>query len=839
MKKTRILSLVLAVIMLCSTASLFTSCAKKGEMKLSRKTVEVDLTEYTVVFADGNKDNSISTTFKTVMGEFTAKLGSATGINYLANQENRTRSTAADPEILIGKTTREESAKALESIKGHGYTIQVINNKVVIVGTTNLLTLKAVQYFEQNYLKGDTVSPKITMNASAKCQKVEMLTVADKAGFYFSTVHSGNLDTNPEASGAPEDYYGIVAGTGRDYPYDLVQNIQTRIMTMTDLAKKVLSDRTLTDKTDPVEHEIIVGVSTTREETAACRAELGENEYGFFVRGGDIVLTAWNDAAFQICGTRFLDYLYECQYTDKDGNYSIIVPADLKLTGACNPNAITNFPKPEGEGIDLYITAEGESNSLVYLYTGSGVNGAAYDAYCQKLLDNGYRVYGEKNAPKDTDSVFTMFINKQENILINASYNAYKYKDRVDYAYDMPTLRIITAPLSDINLINEKNLSPRNVSKKVDSSITAVDLPSGSVGTGYVIMTEDGKFIVLDGGSSTTKDTKRDDANKKTRNDHEIDNMYNILRDLYVKAHGVEPSADNPIEIVGWVISHSHGDHMNVLVDFSKKFGTYGKEVTYTVQTANGVETMKEKAYVTLDYIFGSYAPDSRLYNTGESNTIMITHRDEYITKNFTKEQPIFIKLFTGQKLYFANLEMEVLFTTEDMVPQRIVTHNDTSSIIRFTLTPSDRDESGAKIKGDPVSFVFTGDAYLHSGRWCNAMYGDYLKSDMVSMAHHGGPGTEEEFYDDIAPEYVWFPNRYNSYKNEKGEFTSYMASSSWYAIVDQHVCKDLESVKYIIFADTYNATLFFTVDGPAINELYDAGKGQLIPNDAKQIVRK
>ncbi len=837
MKKTRILSLVLAVIMLCGTASLFTSCAKKGDVKLSRKTLTVDLTEYTVVFADSESDKSISTTFKNVMGEFAANLGAATGVSYLANQESRTRSTASDPEILIGKTTREESVKALKSIKGHGYTIQVIGNKIVIVGTTNLLTLQAVQYFEENYLNVETVSPKITMNTSAKRQKVEMLTIADKENYYFSTVYSNELDTDASKNGAPEDYYGVVKGTGVDYGFDLVQNVQTRLMTMTDLAKKVFTEKSLSDADALAEHEIIVGTTTTREETAACRAELAEDEYGFFVRGGDIVLTAWNDAALQICGTRFLDYLYESQYTDKKGNYAIIVPADLKFTGVCNPNWVTEFPKPEGEGIDLYITAEGESNSLVHLYTGDGVNAAAYEAYCQKLLGEGFRVYGSQNAVEGTDSVFTTFINKQDDMFIHASYNAYKYANDVDYAFDMPTIRIITAPLSDINLVNEKNLTPRNVSKLTNSSITAVELPSSSVGTGYVIMTEDGKFFVLDGGSSTTSTTKRDDKNKNVRDDQEIDNMYVILKDLYVNAFGREPDATNPIEITGWVISHSHGDHKDVFIDFAKKFGTYGKEVTY-YRDAEGKDKVKEKVYVTLDYVFGSFAPASRLYNTGEHNTDMIDYMAEYQTR-FTKKEFTYVKLFTGQKLYFANMEMEVLFTTEDMVPQRIVTHNDTSSIIRFTLTPSDRDESEAKIKGDPVSFLFTGDAYIHSGRWCTAMYGDYLDSDMVAMAHHGGPGTEKEFYDAITPEYVWFPNRYAVYKNGNGDYTGYMNDTTWYAQVDQYVCIEMDCVKYIIFADTYNTTLFLTVDGPAINELYAAGTGETIPNDAKPIVRK
>ncbi len=825
MKKTRFLSLVLALLMLCGTATLFSSCAKTGEMKLSRKTVELDLSEYTVVYADGGEDKSISTSFKTRMGDFAAKLGSATGVNFLANQESRTRSGPADPEILIGNTTREQSAKALKSIKGHGYTIQVIDNKIVIIGTTNLLTLKAVQFFEENYLAtAETVSKTLSINKSAKAQKVEMIKLADKENFYFSTVYSSDLDTDPQQSNDREVYYGIVPGTGRDYAYDMLQDMQTRLLSLTEITRKVLTESQKTDQTDPTANEIIVGTLTTREETAACRSELSENEYGIFVRDGDIVLTAWNDAALQLGGRVFLDYLYECQYTDKDGNFSLLVPADLKLTGVCSENWVTDFPKPEGEGIELYTTAEGESNSLIHVYMGNGVNAAAYEAYTEKLVAAGYRLYGNKNTAED--SIFAAYTNKQQNTYLYVSYNAYKHADTVDYAFDQPTIRVISAPLSDINLLDTKHFTPRNPSKKTDSSITAVALPSGSIGTGYVIMTEDGKFFVLDGGGATTKENKSaENGNLKTRPEHEIDNLYSILRDLYVKTFGVAPSKDAPIEIVGWAISHNHGDHTNVLWEFSEKFGTYGKKVTY------GEDKISENVYVTVDYIFGSYPTDSRLYNTGEPSTFMIDYMDE-IKKNFTKKELTYIKLFTGQKLYFANLEIEVLFTTEDMVPQRIVTLNDSSSILRFTLTPSGKDASGAKVKGDPVSFVVTGDAYVHGGRWCSAMYGDYLQSDMVAVAHHGGPGTEETFYDDIAPDYIWFPNLRISYE-------SYMKGSSWYAKVDQYICNDLESVDMIILADTYNTTMFFTVDGPALDALYDAGNDRYVPNDASSLIYK
>ena len=50
MKKMRILSLVLAVLMLGGMATLFSSCNNGGGMKLSKKVIEVDLTDYTLVY---------------------------------------------------------------------------------------------------------------------------------------------------------------------------------------------------------------------------------------------------------------------------------------------------------------------------------------------------------------------------------------------------------------------------------------------------------------------------------------------------------------------------------------------------------------------------------------------------------------------------------------------------------------------------------------------------------------------------------------------------------------------------------------------------------------------
>lgn len=775
MKKLRILSLVLAVVMLGSLAMLFSSCSKDGEMKLSKKVVEVDLTDYTLVYPKSNtKEGTIGTTFKTTMADFVATINTLTGLTLRASSENTTRSTAADPEILVGLTSRSESVEAYESIKGHGYTIQVINNKIVIVGTTNLLTLQAVQYFEQNYLSAEGgTSAKISLNESAKIQNMEMVTIADKEDCYFSFVYSKDLDTDPD------NEYGIVDGTGRDYAYDLLLDIENDIIKLTDLDKKAVTGKQKTDETTDSGNELIVGL-TTRPASTACRAELGGGEYGFFIRDGKIVLSSWSDKGMMVLGTAFRDYLKESQYTDKDGNYAIVMPAELSFVDYANDNWVTDFTKPEG--VELYRTEDGVDDSLIYVYMGEGVNATAYNDYVATLKSEGYAVVTENTVE---ESIFTFLYNKKENTTLYVAYNAFKHADLegANFPFEEPTIRIVSAPGDALYIPDTKLTTPRRVTKVTDSSLTAVALPAGSVGTGYVLQLEDGRFIVMDGGG-TTKGT-------------EVTNLYNILLDLYKKTWNREPSKDHPIEIAAWLLSHGHGDHTSVFWEFSK---TYGK-----------------KNWIQLDYVVGNYPASSYVYNTGEAGAPFsdnFKRISEMYTNPFT-----YLRVHTGQKIYFGNVELEILFTPEDMLPHKIVTLNDSSVIVRFSIQST---EGGANA-GDPHTFMWTGDAYRYGGMWVSAIFGEYIDSDMVAISHHGGPGVENLFYDLITPELVWFPTLRSSYNG-------YMGSGSWFGKVDQHVCKEMECVKYIIIADAINTTVFFKKDGPDMENLYAAASDEEDP---------
>ncbi|MBQ9777585.1 MAG: hypothetical protein IJW22_01545, partial [Clostridia bacterium] len=164
------------------------------------------------------------------------------------------------------------------------------------------------------------------------------------------------------------------------------------------------------------------------------------------------------------------------------------------------------------------------------------------------------------------------------------------------------------------------------------------------------------------------------------------------------------------------------------------------------------------------------------------------------------------------------------LLTHEDMNPHNIVTFNDSSTVMRLTINVTG---------GQPVTLLSTGDAYRYNGRWLCAMYGNALRSDMVTMAHHGGPAVEEQFYTYVAPTVLWWPHNTNSVHS------FYLKSDNWYCKVDQHAF-ELPSVKYVYCSgDGHNTTLYLRADGPAYNDLYNAGFGTSLDYDNFHVIKK
>ena len=92
----------------------------------------------------------------------------------------------------------------------------------------------------------------------------------------------------------------------RDAPVVAAAEISKYAMNVTKLKK---SKFTITkDSAEAASSELLLG-HTNRPESAECISELGVYEYGFFVRNGKMVLSAWNDAQMFTANTMLADLL--------------------------------------------------------------------------------------------------------------------------------------------------------------------------------------------------------------------------------------------------------------------------------------------------------------------------------------------------------------------------------------------------------------------------------------------------------------------------------------------------------------------------------------------------
>ncbi len=164
--------------------------------------------------------------------------------------------------------------------------------------------------------------------------------------------------------------------------------------------------------------------------------------------------------------------------------------------------------------------------------------------------------------------------------------------------------------------------------------------------------------------------------------------------------------ADGKILIRAWMITHFHEDHYGNFESFAQK---YADEVTL------------EYFVVQLDNPEKPLAPrDCERINTAYTCFKGATYLVPQV----------------GQVMYFGEARFEFLHTQERLYPDyRMTDGNDYSLLAKVTFA-------------DKV-FLMTGDTYPQPrSSDLVAVYGDYLKCDIVQAPHHGMGGTSNAFYD-------------------------------------------------------------------------------------------
>lgn len=773
MKKT--LCLILCVLLLVPAVMLFASCKKggDGEVSVSKKTVDIDLSGYSIV-----KNAAYSELSSSRLTELANLLRMKTGVTVRVNNDTyKETAKTEDFEILVGNVNREETEKALKKIKGDGYIITSTDNKIIIAGTTGFLTSQAVEYFFEHCIPAEKTEGTISIPKQVLLSGVQMMAVTEADTANYSVVYNSDLDAE---TGSAE---GNDPSTTKDNPESVDIPVACARSTAT-LVSKLTGVKKMTRMTDKAESkgpEIIFGI-TKRDSAKAVLNTMTANQYGVVAADGNIYVVSWNDTGMRKAGL-LVESILTDSVVEKDGVKQIVVPVTLRVVKEVNDKWVTEFTKPAGEGIELSGVQDIADDSLLYYYTGSGATASTYENYCETLKGEGYTLYSDNTIE---GNVYRTYNSKDGKHTLYVVYAAYQHAANQNVSGYVSSIRVISAPMGSINLVEKEVLSAQKYTRIADSSITTVrmEYSTGNFGMDYVVMLEDGSFIIYDGGGN---------GQTNPANDHV--RLYNVLVDLYQRAHnGKSPTKENPLVIAGWILTHQHWDHICVFRDFCSKYGGY-QQVRIEALYAN---------FISETEAFNAYNPDFSLSNKLQTYVDMTNGTFKYY------------KLHSGMKLHIRNATLEVLYTHEDMFPARIYYFNDSSTVVRFTIRNSQ--------SGKETTATFLGDLYKYGSKVMRALYGSTLKCDIVQVAHHGYQGCETELYKLFSPELLLWPtssSQWNSQTNDKAG-----TSSAWHMQVDYYIANKLESVKYIIVQDQKNTTLTLGKNGPDYDNLYSPVDG-------------
>ena len=117
-------------------------------------------------------------------------------------------------------------------------------------------------------------------------------------------------------------------------------------------------------------------------------------------------------------------------------------------------------------------------------------------------------------------------------------------------------------------------------------------------------------------------------------------------------------------------------------------------------------------------------------------------------------------KIHVGQKFYFSNCEMEVLYTLESLAPDVATCYNESSNIIKMTF-------------GGKTTYLSTGDATGKAMNVISKTFGSHIQCDIIQVCHHGYStfGYESEMiaaYKKVNAKLVLWPQGFYDFYDRK-----------------------------------------------------------------------
>ena len=515
----------------------------------------------------------------------------------------------------------------------------------------------------------------------------------------LATIFVGCETNEPVETTPPVEYMNIAENKETEYKIVSFLNDTKIAKTLaTDLLIKTGAKFEIVTEDEAGDKAIYIGNSTQLNNVGGSVTEnLTYTTYEISVQNGNIyVAVNLQDIASQV-----LDILKKSIVKVSDGVFGI----DKNTSGVKNianiSNVVPEFNTKSGVALSLYDCGSG-NYQITYQNLKNTEAAAEVAAYEQALLDAGYTLYQSNEI---NGSRFFTYTNGDT--LVHGNYFKTMREFRVIYG---PTTYLGSSePITDYE-------------KKVTPSISIVGMTDSVLC--MVFQAADGSFVVIDGGWDTDAVVNKV-LNSGASNEKNITHNRDVKTDmasLWSLLESLTPAGQKPQ--VTWMITHADPDHIGLPNVFLKEY--------------------KDRFDLNL-VCYNFPDPEKAGVVNGGGASKFQAYMDAFIAavnSNFPNAKHYVFH--TGEKLYLAGAEIEFLFAPEDYWPNAMPWMNHTSCAWRITA--------------EGKSIMITGDCETGLNNQMVTVFGDYLKSDILQLNHHGSNGATLNFYKKVAPSVAFWP---------------------------------------------------------------------------------
>lgn len=342
--------------------------------------------------------------------------------------------------------------------------------------------------------------------------------------------------------------------------------------------------------------------------------------------------------------------------------------ADNSFASVTDSELFASVPIMSGEKITFSDVKDvGGGDQQIWAYDTSLTE---YQNYLTLLEEEGFKKYADNGEEGLEGYVYTAHYLKDK-LLVVATYYT-KLEDTMITVNE-------DAKLSE-HLIYSDEYVADNISG-TKTTLTMQELYSA--GNSFIFQLKNGHFIVNDGG-------------------YEDDLPY-LLDTLEAMA----PNGEKPV-IDAWVVTHSHQDHMGVFVAFQKN------------------QTWCKRIYVENVYFTEA---SSEAHETTNASISALTFYSTSIPSLFTNsegEAPKVYRMREGERYYFNDITMDVVYEQSLLSHEDWKTWNATSTVLMYTI-------EGQKV-------LLTADMdYECQMKMLDIFPDEYFDIDVYQTPHHGG----------------------------------------------------------------------------------------------------